>query len=195
MKMIKTLVVNLLVFPMAFGLCAGAAPLLPGQVDFGQLTPASNAEFVDVNVPGSLISLAAKFVEKQEPDVAKLLNGIKMVRVNVLGLTDQNRADVEARAKAVSANLRSSGWEKLVTVMNEGQDVGVYLKMDEKSTIQGLTVVVFDGKKEAVFVNIVGDVRPEQLTMLGERLQIEPLKKLIPAQKSDQPEKVEKTEK
>ena len=192
MKLIKTLTVGLLVLPVAWGMNAGAAPLMPGQVDFGQFTPASGAEFVDVNVPGSLITLAAKFVEKQEPDVAKLLNGIKMVRVNVLGLSDQNRAEVEARVKTVRSDLGSSGWERLVTVMNEGQDVGIYLKMDEKSAIQGLTVVVVEGKKQAVFVNIVGDIRPEQLTMLGERLQIEPLKHLVPPQKGDKAEKAEK---
>lgn len=193
MKLMKTLTVGLLVLPVALGINAGAASLLPGQVDFGQFTPANGAEFVEVNLPGSLISLAAKFVEKQEPDVAKLLNGIKMVRVNVLGLNDQNHADVEARAKSVCATLGSSGWERLVTVMNEGQDVSVYLKMDEKSAIQGLTVVVVEGKKQAVFVNIVGDIRPEQLTMLGERLQIEPLKNLIPAHKSDKAEKADKS--
>jgi hypothetical protein len=192
MKLINKVTVGLLVLPVALGINAGAAPLLPGQVDFGQFTAAKGAEFVDVNLPGNLIQLAAKFVEKQEPDVAKLLNGIKMVRVNVLGLSDQNRAEVEARVKAVRTDLSSSGWEKLVTVMNAGQDVGVYLKMDEKSAIQGLAVVVVEGKKQAVFVNIVGDIRPEQLTMLGERLQIEPLKNLVPAQKSDQTEKAEK---
>ena len=165
---------------------------MPGQVDFGQFTTANGAEFVDVKLPGSLITLAAKFLEKQEPDVAKLLNGIKMVRVNVLGLSDQNRAEVEARVKAVRADLSSSGWEKLVIVMNEGQDVGVYLKMDEKSAIEGLAVVVVEGKKQAVFVNVVGDIRPEQLTMLGERLQIEPLKNLVPAQESDKAEKADK---
>jgi hypothetical protein len=192
MKLIKKLTVGLLVFPVVLGMNAGAAPLLPGQVDFGQFTPANGAEFVDVNLPASLITLAAKFVEKQEPDVAKLLHGIKMVRVNVLGLTDQNRGEVEARVKAIRADLGSSGWERLVTVMNDGQDVGVYLKMDEKSIIQGLAVVVLDGKKQAVFVNIVGNIRPEQLTMLAERLQIEPLKNLVPAQKNDKVEKADR---
>jgi len=192
MKLMKKLAVGLLVLPVALGINAGASPLLPGQVDFGQFTPANGSEYVEVNLPGSLISLAAKFIEKQEPDVAKLLNGIKMVRVNVLGLSDQNRTEVETRAKAIRADLNSSGWERLVTVMEGGQDVGVYLKMDEKSAIQGLTVLVVEGKKQAVFVNIVGDIRPEQLTMLGERLQLEPLKHLIPAQKSDKAEKAEK---
>jgi hypothetical protein len=35
-----------------------------------------------------------------------------------------------------------------------------------------------DGKQQAIFVNIVGDIKPEQLALLGDRLHIEPLKKI-----------------
>jgi hypothetical protein len=38
--------------------------------------------------------------------------------------------------------------------------------------------MALDGNKEAVFVNVVGDIKPDQLSMLGDRLHIDPLKKL-----------------
>ena len=39
-------------------------------------------------------------------------------------------------------------------------------------------VTVLDGnKQEAVVVNVVGDIKPEQLAALGEAMNIEPLKK------------------
>jgi hypothetical protein len=44
--------------------------------------------------------------------------------------------------------------------------------------VQGLALVLFAGKDQAVFANIVGDIKPEQLALLGERLHIEPLKNL-----------------
>lgn len=156
-----------------------AAEPLPGQVDFGAFAPPSNGkEYVEVNVPGALISLAAKFVEKQEPDIARLLNGIKMVRVHVVGLDDNNKADLEQRVVKVRADLSGKGWERLVTAQNKGQDVSVYLKMSESSAVQGLAITVMEPSKQAVFVNIVGDIQPEQLTTLGERLNIDPLKDL-----------------
>jgi hypothetical protein len=168
------------VLPLAFALSVAAADLPPGQIDFGEFTPPSGGEFVEVNIPGSLIALGAKFVEKEEPDVAKLINGIKQVRVNVIGLNDDNREDLQKRAQKVRNDLAKKGWERIVMAQKEQQDVGVYLKMDNKSAVQGLAVVVLEGNKQAVFVNIVGDIRPEQLSMLGERLHIDPLKNLNP---------------
>lgn len=151
----------------------------PGQVDFGQFTaPANGAQFVEVNLTPNLIALASKLVEKDEPDVAQVLKGLQCVRVNVIGLNEQNRSDVESRIQTVRKDLETKGWERIVTVQEKAQDVGVYLKSQNKDTVQGVVVVVLDGKNQAVFINVVGDIKPEQLAMLGEKLHIDPLKKI-----------------
>lgn len=196
MKIINKIIVGAILLPFTMALNATADPLLPGQVDFGTFTPTGSGEFVEVNVPSSLISLAVRFVEKQEPDVAQLLNGIKLVRVNVIGLTDANRNEMEGRIKRVRNSLSGSGWEKIVTAQKDNNDVGVYLKMDTKSAIEGLALTVLEGTKHAVFVNVVGNIKPEQLSLLGEKLNIEPLKGLgSPSRKSEEsPEKAEDSE-
>jgi len=156
-----------------------AADLLPGQIDFGSFSPSTGGgEFVEVNLPSSLISLGARLVEKDEPEVAQLLNGIKLVCVNVLALDDDNRADIQKRAQKVRKELASKGWERIVVAQQKDQDVGIYLKMTDKGAVQGVTAVVMDGKEHAVFVNVVGDIKPEQLALLGEKLHIDPLKKI-----------------
>jgi hypothetical protein len=153
--------------------------LPPGQVDFGTFSsPAGGGEFVEVNVTSSLISLATKFLEKDQPDVAQVLKGLQLVHVNVIGLNDGNRSDLVTRIQGVRKDLETKGWERIVMVQEKDQDVGVYLKTQNKDTVQGLVVVVMDGKKQAVFVNVVGDIKPEQLSMLGEKLHIDPLKKI-----------------
>ena len=165
--------------PLALAASAFGEPLPPGQVDFGSFTaPAGGGEFVEVNVTSSLIALATKFLEKDQPDVAKVLQGLQLVHVNVIGLNDENRPDIQERVQGIRKDLETKGWERIDKVQDKGQDVGVYLKTQNKDTVQGLVVVVIDGGKEAVFVNVVGDIKPEQLSMLGEKLHIDPLKKI-----------------
>ena len=165
---------------LSAGLAASvsADTLPPGQIDFGSFTPKSKGEFVEVNVTGTIISMAARFIEKDEPEVAKVLNGLHLVHVNVIGVDDDNRADLETKAQKIRKQLEGTGWERIVMAQQQDQNVGVYLKTENKDTVQGLVVTVMDGNKQAVFVNIVGNIKPEQLAMVGERLHIEPLKKL-----------------
>jgi hypothetical protein len=161
-----------------FVICArlSAEPMHPGQIDFGPFMPASGGEFVEINLSSTLISLAARLVDKSEPEVAQLLSGLKLVRANVIGLNDENRADIEKRSQKIRKELDSKGWERVVTAQKPEQDVAIYLKTQDKDTIQGIVILVSEPKKQAVFINIVGDVKPEQLTLLGERLHIDPLK-------------------
>jgi hypothetical protein len=164
---------------MLWGATLAADTLPPGQVDFGSFSPpGGGGEFVEVNVSSAVIGLAAKFVEKEEPDIARLLNGLKLVHVNVIGMDEENRLDLGARIAKLRKELEGKGWEKVVVAQQRDQNVGVYLKTRDKDTVQGLVVLAVDGNKAAVFVNVVGDIRPEQLSTLGERLHIDPLKNI-----------------
>jgi Na+-translocating ferredoxin:NAD+ oxidoreductase RnfG subunit len=150
----------------------------PGQVDFGTFSPSSGAEFVEVNITSSLIGLVSSFVERKDTELSQLLKGLHQVRVNVIGMTDDNRSDLEKRAEGVCSKLDKNGWEQVVRVQQQDQNVRVYLKTLNKDTVQGLVVLAVDGNKQAVFVNIVGDIKPSQLSMLGDKLHIDPLKKI-----------------
>lgn len=153
----------------------------PGFVDFGKLSPsASGGEFVEVNIQSNLISMVARLARAHEPEVADLIGGLKAIRVNVIGLRDDNRAEVEQQVKSIREQLAAKGWERIVTVQQDKQDVGVYMKTRGDEAVEGLVVTVLDGGSEAVLVNIVGSIKPEQITTLGERFNIEPLKKIGP---------------
>ena len=179
MKHIMPLMIGTVTLCAAATLALGAGETLPGQVDFGAFSaPKGDGEFVEVNVPTGLITLAARLVEKEQPEVAKLLNSIKLVRVNVIGLDAENRAALQKRAQKIREDLAGKGWERIVTAQEKGQDVSVYLKMADKGAVQGLAAVVMDGKEHAVFANVVGDIMPEQLAMLGDKLHIDPLKQI-----------------
>ena len=162
-----------------FGVAAVAADNPPGYVDFGRFSaPASGGEFVEVNVKANLISMVARLAEKQEPEAAELLRGLQMVRVNVIGLDDENRADVQKRVAKIRSDLDGHGWERVVTSQKKDEDVAIFLKMRGSEAVEGLVVTVVEGNRQAVLVNIVGDIKPEKIAVVGERLNIEPLKKI-----------------
>ena len=151
----------------------------PGQIDFGQFSPpTSGGEFVEVNISDNLISMVARLAEKAEPDAAELLRGIKRVHVAVIGLDDENRAEIKSRVAGIRAQLDKNGWERIVTAQKKDEDIGVYIKLRGSEAVEGLAVTVVDGDKQAVFVNVVGNIQPEKVVALGEKLNIDPLKKV-----------------
>ncbi len=150
----------------------------PGYVDFGKFSPPASGEFVEVHIRSNLIGMVARLVEKSEPDAAELLRGLQQVRVNVIGLNDQNRDEMEKRIKAIRTKLDTQGWERIVTAQQKDEDVGVYLKTRGEEAVEGLVITVIDGRREAVLINIVGNIKPEKVAEVGERLNIEPLKKI-----------------
>ena len=158
------------------GICADNPS--EGYIEFGKFPPPeSGGEFVEVHIKSNLISMAARLVEKSEPDVAELIRGLQLIRVNVIGLDDDNRAEMEKRIKKIRSELDGHGWERIVTAQKKDEDVGVYLKTRGSDAVEGVVVTIIEGNREAVLINIVGDIKPDKIAIIGERMDIEPLKK------------------
>jgi hypothetical protein len=154
-----------------------AADAPAGAVDFGKFNPPGDGgEFVEVNIKGNLLAMAARLIAREEPDIAELVRGIQGIRVNVVGLDASNRGDIKQRMERIRSELTAQGWDRIVTAQTGKEDVGVYLKTRGDEAVEGVTVTVLEGDQQAVFVNVIGDIRPEKLAELGERLGIEPLK-------------------
>ena len=150
----------------------------PGYVDIGKFKAADGCQFVEVNVHAPLLKFASAFVDKEEPEVAELIRAIKHVRVNVVGFDEKTREETTSRVEGVRHELSSQGWTEMVTVKEaqDSENVAIYVKMTDNDSIEGLVVTVIDSrKKEVVFVNLVGNINPEQLATIGKRLNIDPL--------------------
>ncbi len=174
-----------LAFVAALGAAISMSPITAsaaadaGEYDFGEFSvPPDGKQFVEVNLTHDLIAIASRLVARQEPDVAAVLKGLQRVRVHVIGLGDDNRAEMTRRIMQVRDELTQRGWQRVVTVRQEGQDVGVYMKTQGEETIEGVVVTVLGEDNQAVFVNVVGNIKPEQIAMIGERFNIEPLKEI-----------------
>ena len=104
------LAIAVLTAGLGFNVLAGPSP---GQVDFGKFTPPGDGgQFVEIQIKSNLLSLAAQMLEKQQPDAAKLLRSVQLVHVNVVGLTDENRAEMTKRVRQIRHDLDARGWEQ-----------------------------------------------------------------------------------
>jgi len=151
-----------------------------GYVDFGQLVPSSEGKFVEVNLSPGLLKFAALCVAKEEPQASALLSSLRRVRVNVVELSDANRASTIERVQAVRQELAAQGWTSLANVREQpkGDDVQIFAKMRGEEAIEGLVVTVISGGREVVLVNIVGEIKPDQIATLAAQFHIDPLKEV-----------------
>ncbi len=169
---------GLAVFWTVISLSAYAQTPPPGYIDFGKFSPpAAGGEFVEVQIKSNLIAMAARLAEKSEPEIADLIRSLQLIRVNVIGLNNENRAEMEKRVKAIRSQLDAQGWEGLVIAQQKNEDVGIYIKTRGEDTVLGLVVTVLEGNREAVLINIVGDLKPDKIATIAERFNLEPLKK------------------
>jgi hypothetical protein len=150
----------------------------PGFVDLGTLKGADDAQFVEVNLGAPLLKFASVVVAKHDADAAALLRSLKRVHVNVVALNDTNRADATQRVQAFRRQLETEGWQRVVTVREsvKADDVVIFAKMGADDSVEGLVVTVLEsGQSQAVVVNVVGNIKPEQLAALSRHLEIEGL--------------------
>ncbi len=154
-----------------------------GMVNFGKFTKPTNGELVEINLTGDTIAMAAQVGGKAQPDLADVLRGLQSIRVNVVGLDNQNRDEITARMKSLRSELDTLGWQQVVSVQEKKEDVGIYLKTRGREAVEGVVITVLDGRKEAVFINIVGDIKVEKLAALGDKFNLDALKKAAEALK------------
>ncbi len=180
----KSILLNIATLGAALVVAANAAEdkaLPPGRIDFGKFSPSASGQFVDINLNSAMISFASRLAGKGDPEAGKLLASLNSIRVNVVGIDDHNSAEVKDRMNFIRKQLDNAGWERIVTVQEKKDDVEIYTKMQTDEVVEGIVITVMSGKKEAVFINVVGDIRPEQLAGVAEQLNIAQLKRVAGA--------------
>jgi hypothetical protein len=92
-------------------------------------------------------------------------------------LDDGNRKTTTDRIATLRAELTAQGWQPVVTVKGrKDEDVALLMKTSGDDVVDGIVVTVIEEDRKAVLINVVGQIKAEQLAELGERFDIEPLK-------------------
>ena len=147
----------------------------PGYVDFKGLGHFDAEEaLVEIDLRNALLLMVSKMTQGVDPELADVLSKLKLVRVQKFALDEREVKDVEAKVDGMARKLEKDGWMRVVRVREEVDNVHVYfLLADEK--LHGITVMAIENWETAAFVNIVGEIDPEQIGRLGAKFNIDEL--------------------
>ncbi len=143
-----------------------------GFADFGDFSSLEDGEMVtEVLIEEKLLRMVSKFTQDDE-ELANLIGGLKLIKVNTFEVTANNEAQLMAKAKEIDKDLTRKNWDRIVKTKSKGDVANIYIKTAGDEEFIGLTVVAINSGGEAAFVNIVGNINMETLGRLGEKFNI-----------------------
>ena len=142
----------------------------PGYVDFGDLNSMFGEPSVQIAVGGSLLRFVSALSDHVNPQVADLFKRLHGVRVSVFENPTMTENTVEF-VKTISSKLSQQGWEPVVTVNTDDEQVRIFMKFNG-DIVEGITVIALE-EDEAVFVNVIGDLKPDELGKVMKNFDIE----------------------
>ncbi len=143
----------------------------PGYVDFGELNSAYGEPIVEINIGSALLGFVGALAGDDDPETAAIFDKLKAVRVNVYKVHGDASAAID-HINDVAAKLSASNWVPIVTVRDEGEHVYILIKMNGEK-IEGLTVMAAEDDDEAVFINVIGEIDPDDLSKITDTLDID----------------------
>jgi len=106
---------------------------LPGYVDFGDLSSMYGEPKIIINLGGTMLNFVSMMSSSESPETSALISKLKGVRVQIYA-TDKNADAALNQFSKVKNKLKSSGWEPIVQVNEDDEQVLLYIKMNETAT-------------------------------------------------------------
>jgi hypothetical protein len=145
---------------IALSACGLTAPRSSeGYADLESLGVRDTNNVMTLSIGPALLHFAASHVD-DDPEVRQLLKGLEGVRIRIYEI-DGDAGRVATRIHAMSEHLQDDGWESVLLVSKEDEATYMLLRVVDEQ-IRGMTVLVSDGDSEAVVINLMGEIKPQQ---------------------------------
>jgi hypothetical protein len=159
---------------LALAAAAGRAQSLesqPGYVPIEKLDlfPPDKVS-VEINLEGPLLHMVAA-ATKEDPAFSAVMAGLKSIKLQVFPLKGEDAAATKVKIERAVKWLEARGWRSTMRVRDQGEETYIYLK-EADGKVQGLTLLSFDPKDEAVVINIVGRIDPAQIGSIAQNFHV-----------------------
>lgn len=141
-----------------------------GFADLESLGMRDTDRVMSLSIGPALLRFVANHID-DDPETRDLLRSLDGVRIRIYEI-DGDAGRVAARISSMSKNLQSDGWEPVVLVRQANEETHMLVRLSGQ-TISGMTVLVSDGATEAVVINLMGAIQPEQFGSVMVALEVD----------------------
>lgn len=150
----------------------------PGFVDFAALGVDPPGELsLRVNLYGAILRLVAEATRGEEPGFAELIEKLEGIFASVYEVPADGRSSLERRARETARRLEARGWQTVVELHDKAGDTSYLQVNTDGERIRGLAVMFVEPDGTAGFINVVGDITPEEVGRLGRTFDIDALER------------------
>ena len=141
-----------------------------GYADMESLGMHDTDRVMSLSLGPTLLHFAARYID-DEPEIRDLLRSLDGVRIRIYEI-DGDTSRVAQRIFSMSEHLQQDGWAPVMLVREQDEETHMLLRM-YNDHISGMVVLVSDGESEAVIVNLMGEIRPEQFSDVMVALEVD----------------------
>lgn len=132
-----------------------------GFADLDSLGVFDTDRALTLSIGPALLRLAAAHMD-DDPETRELLRGLDGVRIRIYEI-DGDASRVADRMQRMGDRLQDDGWERVMLVRTQDEQAHMLLRIVDEQ-ICGMTVLVSDNESEAVVINLMGEIRPQQFS-------------------------------
>jgi hypothetical protein len=121
-------------------------------------------EVMSINLTQSMIGLASKFIGENDVDAKKLLESVKGLKL-LIAETPNSKLKTDANTLIISGS-----YEELMKIKDGADNISIMVQ--ESGEIIKDVIVMVDSPDEFVFINLTGNIDPQQVGKVLKTLNI-----------------------